>query len=187
MVLNCGIAEDSWESLGQQGHSPTILKEINWIFIGRTDAEAETPILWPPDAKNYLFGKDFDAGKDWKQKEKRMTEDEMVGWHHRLDGREFEQAPGVGDGQGILACCSPWGHKESGMTVRLKWTELNFPWTSVHMNELFFVPSHSHRFIGKFIRFYTPIVFLGTCYFVSLSWGTTIVSLTNLKPNGRVK
>ena len=82
-----------------------------WIFIGRTDAEAEAPILWPPDAKNGLTGKDPDAGKDWRQEDKRTTEDEMVGWHHQLNGQEFEQALGVGDGQGSLACCSPWGCK----------------------------------------------------------------------------
>ena len=79
----------------------------SWIFIGRTDAEAETPILWPPAVKNWLIGKDPDAGKDWKREEKQMTEDEMVGWHHRCNGREFEWALGVGDGQGGLACCSP--------------------------------------------------------------------------------
>ena len=79
----------------------------SWVFIGRTDAEAETPIRWPPDLKNWLTGKDPDAGKDWDQEDKGMTEDEMVGWHYRLDGHEFEQAPGVGDGQGSLACCSP--------------------------------------------------------------------------------
>ena len=93
------------------------------IFIGRTDTEAETPILWPHNAKNWLTGKDPDAGKDWRQEEKWMTEDEMVGWHHRLDGHEFAQAPGVGDGQGGLACCSPWGHKKSDTTVWLNWTE----------------------------------------------------------------
>ena len=95
------------------------------VFIGRTDVEAETPILWPPDAKRWLIGKDSDAGKDWRQEEKRTTEDEMVGWHHWLDGPEFEQALGVGDGQGSLVCCSPWGRKESDMSERLKWTELN--------------------------------------------------------------
>ena len=79
----------------------------SWILIGRTDAEAETPIRWLLDAKNWLNGKDPDAGEDWRQKEKGTTEDEMVGWHHRLDGHEFEQAPGVGDGQGGLVCCSP--------------------------------------------------------------------------------
>ena len=95
----------------------------SWLFTGRTDAEAETPILWPPDAKNWLNGKDPDAGKDWRQEEKGTIEDEMVGWHHWLDGHEFEQALGVGDGQGGLACCSPWGHKESDTTEWLYWTE----------------------------------------------------------------
>ena len=79
------------------------------LFIGRSDAEAEAPILWPPDMKNWLIGKDPDAGKDLRQEEKGMTEDEIVGWYHWLNGQEFEQAPGVGDGQGSLACCSPWG------------------------------------------------------------------------------
>ena len=97
----------------------------SWIFIGRTDAEAETPIFWLPDAKNWLIWKDSDTGKDWRQ-EKEMTEDEVVGWHHQLDGHESEQAPGVGYGQGSLACCSPWGHKELDMTERLNWTELNW-------------------------------------------------------------
>ena len=96
----------------------------SWIFIGRTDAEAETPILWPPDAKSWLIWKDPDAGKDWGQEEKGMTEDEMVGWHHRLDGHEFEETPGVSDGQGSLACYSPWGRKESHTTEWLNWTEL---------------------------------------------------------------
>ena len=91
-----------------------------WIFIGRTDAEAEAPIHWPPDVKNWLMGKDPDTGKDWGQEGKGMTEDEMVGWHHWLDGHEFEQAPRVGDGQECLACCSPWGCR-----VRHDWgTEL---------------------------------------------------------------
>ena len=83
----------------------------SWIFTGRTDAEAETPILWPPDVKNWLIGKYTDAGKDWRQEKKGTTEDELVGWHHRLDGHEFELAPRVGDGQGSLACCSPWGRR----------------------------------------------------------------------------
>ena len=94
-----------------------------WIFTGRTDAEAEAPIFWPLDAKNQLIGKHPDVGKNWRQEEKRMTEDEMAGWHHRLDGREFEWTPGVGDGQGGLACCSSWGRKESDTTERLNWTE----------------------------------------------------------------
>ena len=98
-----------------------VIMEYDWIFIGRTDAEAETPILWPPDARNWLSGKDPDAGKDWRQEEKGTTEDEMVGWHHWLDGHEFEQTPGAGEGQGNLACCSPWGHKELDTTEWLNW------------------------------------------------------------------
>ena len=86
------------------------------MFIGRTDAKAEVPIHWPPDAKSQLIRKDPNAGKDWRREEKGTTEDEMVGWHHQLDGHEFKQAPGVGDGQGGLTCCSPWGHKESDTT-----------------------------------------------------------------------
>ena len=89
------------------------------IFIGRTDAQAETPIFWPPDVKNQLIGKDPDAGKDLRQEEKRTVEDKMVGWHHQLDGLEIEHALGVSDGWGSLACCSPWGHKELDMTERL--------------------------------------------------------------------
>ena len=96
----------------------------SWIFIGRTEVEAETPILWPPDAKNWFIWKDPDAGKDWRQEKKGMTEDEMVGWHHLLNGHEFEQAPGVGDRQGSLVCCSLWDGKESDTTERMNWTEL---------------------------------------------------------------
>ena len=95
----------------------------SWIFIGRTDAEAETPILWPPDAKSWVNWKDPDAGKDWRQEEKGTTENEMVGWHHQLNGHEFEQALGVGDGQGSLVCFSPWGCKELDMTEQLNWNE----------------------------------------------------------------
>ena len=111
--------------------SPLDCKEIqpvhsegdqSWIFTRRTDAEAETPILWLPDAKNWLIGKDPDAGKDWSQEEKGTIEDEMIGWHHQLDGYEFEQALEVGDGQGSLASWSPWGLKESDTT---EWTELH--------------------------------------------------------------
>ena len=94
----------------------------SWIFIGRTDAEAKTPILWPPDVKNWLIVKHPSAGKDWRQV-KGMTKNEMVGWHHRLCGHEFEQALGVGDGQGSLECCSPWGCKESDTTEWLNWTD----------------------------------------------------------------
>ena len=101
------------QSVHPKGNQP-------WIFIRRIDAEA--PILWPPDVKNWLTWKDPDAGKDWRQ-EKGVTEDETVGWYHRLDGHEFEQALGVGDGQGGLACCGSWGHKELDMTEQPNWTE----------------------------------------------------------------
>ena len=94
----------------------------SWIFFGRTDAEAETLILWPPDAKNWLIGEYPGAGKDWRQEKKGTTEDEMVGWHHWLDGRDLEQGLGVGNGS--LVCCSPWGCKELDTTERLNWTEL---------------------------------------------------------------
>ena len=118
--------------LGKTLESPLDSKEIqpvhpkwnqSWMCIGRTDAETEATILWPPDVKNWLTGKDPDAGKDWRQK-KRTTEDEMVGWHHRLNGHEFEQAQRVGDGQGSLVCCSPWGCKELDTTEWLNWTDL---------------------------------------------------------------
>ena len=102
---------------------PVHPKDQSWVFIGRTDVEAETPILWLPDAKRWFIRKDLDAGKDWMQKEKGTTEDEMVGRHHRLDGHEFEQALGVGVGQRSLACCSPWSHKVSDTTEWLNRTE----------------------------------------------------------------
>ena len=96
-----------------------------WDFFGRNDAKAETPVLWPPHVKRWLIGKDSDAGRDWGQEEKGTTEDEMAGWHHQLDGREFEWTPGHGDGQGGLVCCDSWGHRESNTTELLNWTELN--------------------------------------------------------------
>ena len=103
MLLNCGLGEDSWESLDSKEIKPVHPKgNQSWILTGRTDAEAEAPVLWPPDGKNWLIRKDSDAGKDWKQWEKGTTEDETVGWHHRLNGHEIEQASGVGDGQGSL-------------------------------------------------------------------------------------
>ena len=98
-------------------------RDQSWVFIGRTNAKAETPILWPPHAKSWLIGKDPDSGRDWGQEEKGTTEDEMAGRHHWLDGHVFEWNPGVGDGQRGLACCDSWGCKESDMTKRLNWTE----------------------------------------------------------------
>ena len=112
--------------------SPSDCKEIqpvhskgdqSWVFIGRTDAKAETPILWPPRVKSWLIGKDSDAGRDWGQEEKGTTEDDMAGWHHQLDRHEYEWTPGVGDGQGSLVCCDSWGRKDSDTTERLNWTE----------------------------------------------------------------
>ena len=100
-------------------------RDQSWVFIGRNDAKAETPLLWPPHAKSWLIGKDSDAGRDWGQEEKGTTEDEMAGWHYWLDGREFEWTPGVGDGQGGLACRNSWGHKELDTTEWLNSTELN--------------------------------------------------------------
>ena len=114
--------------------SPLFCKEIQpvhsegdqpWNFFGGNDAEAETPVLWPPHAKSWFIGKDSDAGRDWGQEEKGTTEDEMAGWHHRLNGHGLGWIPGVGDGQGGLACYDSWGHKESDTTERLNWTELN--------------------------------------------------------------
>ena len=97
----------------------------SWVFTGRTDAEADTPKLWPPDAKNWLFWKDPDVGKDWRREKKGTMEDEMVRWHHQLNGHEFEQAPGAGEGQGSLACCSPRGPKESDTTEQLNWLQFH--------------------------------------------------------------
>ena len=114
--------------------SPLDCKEIqpvhseghqSWVLIGRIDVETETPILWPPDAKSWLIGKYSEAGRYWGQEEKGMTEDEMAGWHHRLNSHEFVWTSGVNDGQGGLACCNSWGHKESDMTEQLNWTELD--------------------------------------------------------------
>ena len=135
-----GWAPKNWyfhtvgEVLEKTPESPLNCKEIKpvnpkdnqfWIFIGRIDAEAEAPILWPLDAKNWLTGKDPDAGK-FEGKRRQGWQDEMVGWHHWQDRHETEQALGFGDGQGTLACCSPWDHKESDITERLNWTELSF-------------------------------------------------------------
>ena len=124
MLLNCGVGEDSWESLGQQEVQPVHSKgDQSWVFFGRNDVKAETPVLWPPHAKSWLIGKASDGGWDWGQEEKGMTEDELAGWHHWLDGRESDLTPGVGEWQGGLACCDSWDRKESDTTERLIWTE----------------------------------------------------------------
>ena len=139
--LNCeeSLAPKNWcfwtVVLEKTLESPLDCKEIqpvhskgdqSWVLLGRNDAKAETPVLWPPHGKRWLIGKDSDAGRNWGQEEKGMTEDEMVGWRHQLNGHEFEWTPGVGDGQGGLACSNLWGFKESDTTERLDWTELNW-------------------------------------------------------------
>ena len=121
MLLNCGVREVSLDCKEIQPVNPK--GNQSWIFIGRTDAEAETPILGPPDVKNWLIGKDPDAGKDWRRENEGTTEDKIVGWYHQLNGHESEQAAGAGDGQGGLECCSSWDHKESD--TMSDWTELN--------------------------------------------------------------
>ena len=139
--------------------NPLDSKEINpispkrnqpWIFIRRTDADAEAPILWPPDVKNWLNGKDPDAGKDWGQEKKGMTEDEMVGWHHWLNRHGFVQTPRDGEGQGGLTCCSPWGHKELDKT----WRPNNNPlgWRKIA------------RKLEPFLHGMTSEVRMGECY-----------------------
>ena len=120
MLLVCDVGKDSWESFGLQGEQPVNSKSNQlWIVIEGTEVEAEAPVLSPPDVKSWLTRKDPDAGKYWRRKEKEMIEDKMVGWHHWLNGHEFEQAPGDGEGQESLACCSSWGLNESDMTVQL--------------------------------------------------------------------
>ena len=117
MLLNCGAGEDSWEFSGKQ-------RDQAAEYLLELLAEAEAPVLWPPDAKSWLIWKDPDAGKDWRQEEKGTTKDEMVGWYHQLNGHEFEQAMGIDDGQGGLVCYSPWGCKESDMTEQLTWNDM---------------------------------------------------------------
>ena len=141
--------------------SPLDCKEIklvnpkgnqSWIFTGRTDAETEAPVLWPPDVKNWLNGKDPDAGKDWRQEEKGMTEDEMVGWHHWRDGHEFEQALGVGDGQRGPACYSPWGRKETWLNI---WTELCIIYMCIHSyiyTQHIFITEYMYIYIHIYIH-----------------------------------
>ena len=120
------VLENTLESLLDSKQSQPVHSkgDRSWVFFGRNDAKAETPVLWPPHVKSWLTGKGSDAGRDWGQ-EKGTTEDEMAGWHHRLDGHEFEWTLGAGDGLGGLACCNSWGRKESDTTERLNWIELN--------------------------------------------------------------
>ena len=125
MRKNCGVGEDSWESLVLQGDPTSPFWRSALEFLWRNDAKAETPVLWPPHVKSWLTGKDSDAGTDWGQEEKGTTEDEMAGWHDRLNAHEFGWTPGIVDGQESLACCDSRGCKESDTTERLNWTELN--------------------------------------------------------------
>ena len=132
------VLEKTLESpLDSKEIQPVHPKDQSWVFFGRTDVEAETPILWPPDVKRWFIWKDPDAGKDWGQEKKGMTEDEMVGWHHRLNRYRSGWNPGVGDGQGGLACCSSWGCKESHTTEQLNWTEWNLIHSSIHPTNIF--------------------------------------------------
>jgi len=138
MILNCVLEKILESPLDYKEIQPVHSKgDQPWDFFGRTDAKAETPVLWPPHSKSWLIGKDSDAGRDWGQEEKGMTEDEMAGWHHRLDGRESEWTLGVGDGQGGLACCNSWGCKELDTTERLNWTEYSI----VYMYHILFLHS----------------------------------------------
>ena len=122
ILLNCDIWDKTLESpLDRKEIQPVHSEDQPWDFFGRNDAKAETPVLWPPHVKSWLIGKDSGAGRDWGHEEKGTTADEMAGWHHQLNGREFEWIPGVGDGQGGLTCCNSWGHKESDTTERLNW------------------------------------------------------------------
>ena len=164
MLLNCGVGEDSWESLGLEIQSVHPKGNQSCIFIGRTDAKAEIPILWPPDAKNWLTGKDPDAGKGWRQEEKGMTEDELIGWHHWLNGYEFEQTPGDSEGQGSLVYCNPWGHKELAMTEQLKeesekaGLKLNIQKTKI----MAYGPITSWQIDGETMETVTYFIFLGS-------------------------
>ena len=136
------------------------------MFFGRTDAEAETPILWPPHAKSWLIGKDSDAWRDWGQKEKGTTKDEMAGWHHWLDGREFEWTLGVGDGQGGLACCNSRGCKESDTTEWLNWTEWLYNIQLKTSRGALFLPP-SDAYVRSFL--YLLYTLIKLCYTKALS------------------
>ena len=149
---------DAFELLEKILESPLDSKEIqpvhpkgdqSWVFIGRTDVEAETPILWPPGVKSWLIWKDPDIGKDWGQEKKWTTEDEMAGWHHRLNGHEFGWPLVVGDRQGGLACFGSWGHKEMDMTEWLNRTEPNFLKALPHLSFHFMFPANSQELFFK--------------------------------------
>ena len=147
------------------------------MFFGRNDAKAETPVLWPPHAKSWLIGKDSDAGRDWGKEEKGTTEDEMAGWHHGLNGHESQWTPGVGDGQGGLACCDPWGRKVGhDWATELNWTELNW---NKDLEGLFYTSDLHHPFTALLL---TQDTHISLCVCIStllLSW---ITSFTMCSP-----
>ena len=156
--------------------SPLDCKEIqpahpkgnqSWVFFGRTDAEAQTPILWPPHAKSWLTGKDCDAGRDWGQEEKGTTEDEIAGWHYRLDGHEFGWTPGVGDGQGVLTCFDSCGPKS--WTRLSDWTELNIDWDFFGFIILVFVTLYFEQNLCLSVDFILASVLLTTVVYTILS------------------
>ena len=172
MLLNCGVGEDSWESLGPKGIQPVHSQgNQSWVFIGKTDAEAETPVHWPLDAKSQPTGKEPWCWERQKEKESGAVEDEMFRWHHRLNGHESEKTPGDGEGQKSLVCCSPWGWKESDMTKRLN----NHITSTLHSS--YFITGSSYL-LTTFIQFPNPthhrlpsvttnvISFLLVCLFV---------------------
>ena len=137
------VLEKTLESpLDCKGIQPVHSKgDQSWVFFGRTDAKAETPVLWPPHVKSWLIGKDSDAGRHWGQEERGKTEDEMARWHHWLNGRESQWTPGVGDGQGGLAYCDSWGRKESDITEWLIWSDL------IVYETLLYIPGRMQRWI----------------------------------------
>ena len=169
--------------------SPLDCKEIkpvhpegnqSWIFIGGTDAVAEALILWLPDAKNWLIEKDLDAGKDWRQEKKGTTEDEMVGWHHWLNGHEFEQALRIRGGQGSLVCCSPWGHKESNMTEQPNWlmsVVLGAIWKAVYVS-----PNKTLSLLSGILT-ECILTFLSFC-FLSVNYSFILRQSVFLMPSG---
>ena len=185
MPLNCGVGEDSWESLGLQAGLTSHPKgDQSWVFIGRTDAKAETPVLRLPHVKNWLIGKDSDAGRDWRPEEKGTIEDEMVGWHHHLNGHEFEWTLDVDDGQGGLECCDSWGRKESDTTEWLNWTVsfrvsvaliLCLEDMSIDISGVLIVLFHSHQFllfvsVGVCFRCSCIRFIYIECYILSFYW-----------------
>ena len=166
----------------------------SWVLFGRNDAKAETSILWPPHAKSWLIGRDSDAGRDWGQEEKGITEDEMAGWHHRLNGHEFGWTLGVGDGQGGLVCCSSWGRKESDTTERLNWTEWScvnrilrwwlFVWCSLRPNLsalLYLLGVHLYTCKMFFCKYLQPTAYEN---FFLVMWACLVGAKNRLEASG---